>query len=117
MAGGRELWGIPKELAQFELAHEPSFMARADDAGGVIASADVQRGAGLPIRLPTWFTVVQAGLEPAGGSRQTPVHATGHPHTAVANWKINPDGRLGYLHGLTPAVTFGLRDFRMRFGG
>ncbi|HEY0638418.1 MAG TPA: acetoacetate decarboxylase family protein [Pseudonocardiaceae bacterium] len=114
LAGGRALWGIPKELAQFEMTHQPSFTARADDEHGVIASADVQRGAGLPIRLPSWFTVVQEGGGPRG--RQTPVHATGHPHTASANWKINPDGRLGYLHGLTPAVTFALRDFRMRFG-
>ncbi len=113
LAGGRAMWGIPKEFAQFEMVHEPSFTARADTDTGVIASADIERGSGLPIRLPSWFTVVQT-LD--GRSRQTPVHATGHPHTASANWKINPDGKLGYLHGLTPAVTFGLRDFRLRFG-
>lgn len=118
LAGGRAMWGIPKELAQFEMTHEPSFTARADTEGGVIASADIQRGGGLPIRMPSWFTVVQPMRgEPAGTTRQTPVHATGHPHTATANWKINADGPLGYLHGLTPAVTFALRDFRIRFGG
>lgn len=115
LAGGRAMWGIPKELAQFEMTHEPSFTARADTGAGVVASADIQRGGGLPIRLPSWFTVVQAAQ--GRGRLQTPVHATGHPHTASANWKINPDGPLGYLHGLTPAVTFALRDFRIRFGG
>jgi len=113
LAGGRAMWGIPKELAQFEMTHEPSFTARADTAAGVIASAEIQRGSGLPIRLPSWFTVAQTV---DGHGRQTPVHATGHPHTASANWKINPDGPLGYLHGLTPAVTFALRDLRLRFG-
>jgi Acetoacetate decarboxylase (ADC) len=115
LAGGRAMWGIPKELGQFEMAHEPSFIARADDGAGMIASASIERGAGLPIRIPSWFTVAQAG---AGGRQiQTPVHATGHPHTASASWKINADGRLGYLADLTPAVSFGLRDFRLRFGG
>ena len=114
LAGGRELWGIPKELAQFEMTHEPSFTGRADDEHGVIATASVQRRGGLPIRLPAWFTVAQT-VE--GRGRHTPVHATGHPHTASASWKINPDGRLGYLDGLTPAMSFALRDFRLRFGG
>lgn len=113
-AGGRALWAIPKQLAQFEMAHGPSFTARADDETAMIASADIQRGGGLPIRLPSWFTVVQTAAD--RGRVQTPVHTTGHPHTASAHWKINPTGPLSYLHGLTPAVTFALRDFRVRFG-
>jgi Acetoacetate decarboxylase (ADC) len=132
LAGGRELWGIPKHLARFELTEHA---ARAEDLHGMIASAELRRRAGLPVRLPVRFTVAQRfpvgfpvgfpGSFPGGfplaealdgGTRNSPVRVSGHPHAAAARWHVNPDGPLGYLHGLTPIAAFQLRDFRMCFG-
>lgn len=110
LAGGRELWGIPKQLARLAMADGG---ASAEDARGVIASARLRRRAGPPLRLPARITVVQ---QSSGGILRTPVRATGHVHAAQVRWRLDPAGPLGYLHGLQPTVSFALRDFRLRFG-
>lgn len=110
LAGGRELWNIPKDLAEFDLAHRPRFTASARSAAGPIAEADYQVRGRLPFRLPTSFSVIQEGR------KRSPVKVTGRLASARSSWKIDPNGPLGYLDGRRPFASFALLDFRMRFG-
>ncbi|MEE6258765.1 acetoacetate decarboxylase family protein [Plantactinospora sonchi] len=113
--GGRELWGIPKELA--ELAIEP------DDNGGIsgsaatptgpIARARVTPGPGLPGRWPVAFTVAQLL---AARLRTTPVRCRARIGGASSTWQVEPGGPLGYLAGRRPLLTLAVRDFRLVFG-
>lgn len=105
-AGGRELWGIPKELAELEVT---ATGARA----GTIAEARLAAGLRLPGRWPTRFSVIQA----LGGSTKiSPVRARAAIRLAKATWQVVPDGPLAYLAGRRPLLTLALRDFHMLFG-
>ncbi|MGH3951690.1 MAG: acetoacetate decarboxylase family protein [Pseudonocardiaceae bacterium] len=110
MAGGRALWNIPKDLAEFEMAHEPTFTASARTADGVIAEAGCRSLAGFPLRAPVGFSVIQEG------HKQSPVRITARPGIARSSWKIDPGGPLGFLHGHAPFASFALHDLKMRFG-
>ncbi|MGI5241268.1 acetoacetate decarboxylase family protein [Dactylosporangium sp. CA-139066] len=102
--GGRALWGIPKDLATFELTDE-----RADAAG--IAGVGLRGRPG--VRLPIGFRVVQAL---AGAAKTTPVRATARCGPARVRWAIEPGGPLAFLAGRRPILSLVAGDFRMRFG-
>ncbi|UWP85121.1 acetoacetate decarboxylase family protein [Dactylosporangium fulvum] len=104
--GGRELWGIPKELAELAIGEGAAEAA-------AIASASLHGGTGLPVRLPVAFRVVQAL---AAKVRTTPVRATARYGTARVGWRVAPDGPLGFLAGRRPLLSVVADDFRMRFG-
>ncbi|WP_020672771.1 acetoacetate decarboxylase family protein [Amycolatopsis nigrescens] len=114
MAGGRALWGIPKDLAALDFRHGRTFTAAAGTDTEWIATAAFTRRAGAPVAPPTGFRIAQT-LH--GALKYSPVRARARPHFAVANWNINPDGPLGYLTGRTPLLSVCLRDFTLRFGG
>lgn len=109
LAGGRALWHIPKEPADFELTHGP-FAALARTADGVIAESSFRPGPGLPVRLPAGFSVLQEGV------LRSPVRVSARMALARSRWRIEPSGPLGFLHGRVPFASFAVRDFRMRFG-
>jgi len=109
--GGRELWGIPKELAELDFP-TPSGPATHARAGG-IAEARLAAGPRLPGRWPARFSVIQV----LGGQPKTsPVRARAAVRLAKATWQVVPDGPLAYLAGRRPLLTLALRDFRMGFG-
>jgi hypothetical protein len=114
MHGARELWKIPKELADFDFStpgRSPlrltGLTAEATGSEGVLASAAFKIGAGLPFRLPARFSVRQRGA-------RCPVRVAGFAHRARATWK--PVQRLSLLDGREPLFSAHIRDFRMRFG-
>ncbi|WP_199433091.1 acetoacetate decarboxylase family protein [Qaidamihabitans albus] len=114
LAGGRELWGIPKELATLEFRHGRGFAGAASTPGDWIATAAfVPRGLPLP-GPPVSFSIAQAVQ---GRVLVSDVRSTGRPQAAAANWKVNADGPLGYLAGRRPLLSLHLKDFRIRFGG
>ena len=110
LAGGRELWGIPKELAEFAI-DGGRFAATA--GGATIASARLESGRRLPGRVPFRFTVTQAR---DGRPLTSPVRGTARVSLARARWSPEPSGPLGYLAGRRPLLTLALTDFRMVFG-
>ncbi|MQA06964.1 MAG: acetoacetate decarboxylase [Pseudonocardiaceae bacterium] len=112
-AGGRALWGIPKELASFEMSHSPVFRARAERDAEPLASAAFRRRPGLPLRMPSRGCVVQ---ELDGAPRRTPMRLAGYPHPAKASWSFHPSGPMSYLHGRKPLLSVSIRDFTLRFG-
>jgi hypothetical protein len=109
--GGRELWGIPKQLAAFDFAAR-SFTA-ADD-NGPIATARVRPIASLPGRWPVRFRVVQ---RLHGAAKASPVRARARLQLARISLDAAAEGPLGFLSGGRPLLSVSLRDFRMRFGG
>lgn len=110
LAGGRALWNIPKDLAEFEFSHEPEFSASLRTGEGVIAEASYRTVAGSPWAVPSAFSVVQAG------PRRSPVRVKGKPAAARTAWKINADGPLAFLSGRKPFASFAIHGFDMRFG-
>lgn len=102
LAGGRALWHIPKELAEFTFADALTATS--------IAGAVYRPVAGLPVRVPAAFSVVQEG------PLVSPVRVRAKPVAARSAWRVEPDGPLGFLHGRSPAFSLIARDFRMRFG-
>jgi hypothetical protein len=109
--GGRALWGIPKELAQFSF--DGAHLAARDDAGP-LARGTVHPGRRLPVRLPMRFTIAQ---RQSGRAKFSRVRATAAPALARARFEPDPSGPLAFLAGQAPVASFALGDFRMRFGG
>lgn len=117
-AGGRELWGIPKELAAFEFPDarpEASVVTvRATAADGVpLAEARISAGRSLPGRWPFAFSVTQALGD---GVVSTPVRGSAAVRFGAARWRPDHGGPLRYLAGERPWLTLWLTDFRLVFG-
>lgn len=107
-AGGRELWGIPKEMAQFELVGD--FTATARVGGEVVASvrcAGLPPGLPVPARTSTW-------QELGGALVRTPLRANGKVRPVRATWHLA--GPLAWLTGARPLASVAATDVRMRFG-
>ena len=122
VAGGRELWGIPKELCDFELqtSHtgpltSTQWTARSGRTPIAAASfGDVSRAAPrLPFKGGTW----QPGIADTDGEERTAtLRGSSKSLPARAHWDINPDGPLGWLAGARQLASFRQAAFRMSFG-
>lgn len=108
--GGRALWGIPKELAEFEF-HGADFTATED--GHAIARGTVRPFAWLPGRWPVRFTVAQI-LD--GRVKVTPVRSRSRLGLSRARFAADPSGPLAFLARRRPVLTLTIGDFRMQFG-
>jgi hypothetical protein len=104
--GGRELWGIPKQLAKFG-----PFLATTD--GGPIAAGSVAPLLTLPWRLPGGFAVVQ---RLAGSAKVTPVRFRARLGLSRATFTADPGGPLAFLAGRRAPLSVSVLDFRMTFG-
>lgn len=126
-AGGRELWGVPKDLASFgTLASGPldgELEARRGEE--VLATARFRParapGVPLPVRLPAAIAqTVPVGPVDAPGARTvwTPVRArAASVRPARATWSSPWDGPLAWLAGARPLAHAVVEGFAMRFGG
>jgi acetoacetate decarboxylase len=108
--GGRALWGIPKELADFDFAGE-RFGAR--DDRGPLARGTVRPRLRLPGRWPVRFCVVQWR---EGAAKISPVRARAGLSVDSGSLDADPAGPLGFLAGRRPLLSATLRDFEMSFG-
>lgn len=109
-AGGRELWGIPKELAEFDW--DRGLTASARDAGGTIASVRAtprRRGLWLPVMTSTWQAFGR-------GVARTPLRATASIAPLRATWDVDPTGALSWLRPHRPLISVGVRNLRLKFG-
>ncbi len=118
LRGGRELWGVPKQLARFEFdSHAPGggFSAKAWDAHGtLLLSGHFTSGLGLPGAGRTRLTL--PGLNRLRGE----VHASlvafdTAPRLVRARFEVPPDSPLATLGiaGRRPWVGVNMRDFRV----
>ena len=122
VAGGRELWAIPKGLCDFSLESEhrgplssTEWTARLGRTP--IASAsfrDVSRAAPrIPFKGGTW----QPGIDDTHGVERTAtLQGSSKALPARARWDINPDGPVGFLAGARQLASFRQAAFRMSFG-
>jgi acetoacetate decarboxylase len=122
VAGGRELWGIPKGLCDFtfESEHRGPFTTTEWSARegrtpiAAVTFRDVSRAAlRLPFKGGTW----QPGIEDTGGEERTAtLQGSSKALPARARWDINADGPLGWLAGARQLASFRQAAFRMSFG-
>lgn len=113
LEGGRRLWGIPKERADFTFGPAPAFRAWAEDARGEVAAAEFRRGLTLPGR---WTVAARLAQTLDGVLTTVPVRARGRIQRCASRWEIPADGALGRLAGHRPVLSLALRDVRIRFG-
>ncbi|GCD88306.1 acetoacetate decarboxylase family protein [Nocardioides sp. LS1] len=122
MAGGRELWAIPKDLCDFTLdSSRTGPLSRTDWSASVarrpIASAwftDVSRaGVRLPFRGGTW----QPGIEDTDGEdRLAGISGSARTLPCRGHWDFAADGPLAWLRGRRTLASFRMADFRLSFG-
>lgn len=105
--GGRRLWAIPKDLADFDVAHHSSYAAQG------IGSLAVRRVRRLPWPLPLGFRIAQ---DRAGSLLVSPVAGRIRFGLATARWSLAGDGPLGFLTGRKPLLTVACRPFHLLFG-
>ncbi|MFC4783777.1 acetoacetate decarboxylase family protein [Nocardioides sp. MAHUQ-72] len=121
MAGGRELWAIPKELCDFRLeTGHTGPLSRTEWSATLerrpIAEArftDVSRAA---LRLPFRAGVHQPPLEAGGPEGRAAMRGTARTLPCRGHWDFAPDGPLGWLAGRRPVASLRMAGFRMSFG-
>jgi Acetoacetate decarboxylase (ADC) len=120
--GGRALWAIPKDLAEFTLKHGPVFVGEARGEHGSLASAEFVAGRGLPGRLPFRSRTAQRRSDGDGDGDDSgetvlaPMSGTARIRHARARWHFPTDGPFADLHGRRPLASVVLEDFALRFG-
>lgn len=107
-AGGTELWGIPKQLAEFERSWDFAAMNRDE----VTLTSEV-RGALLPGMRQLPLPILQ---QVAGGSILSHNRVIGRLRRLRTSWTFDPTGPLGYLAGRRPFFSFAVRDASIIFG-
>ncbi len=125
MAGGRELWAIPKDLCDFDLRTErtgPITRARWTTSvdGRPIASAwftDISRVAPrVPFKGQTWQRREDGPGVGAGAEVTASLTGSSKSLPCRGAWSFAVDGPLGWLHGKRPLASFRMADFHMSFG-
>lgn len=119
LAGGRELWAIPKDLATFE--HSSSKVGTVCrthwsvtiDGAPVVSAwfSDVSRFAP---RIPFKGATYQHADD---GSKVTArLRGSAKSFMCRSSWAFAPEGELGWLAGKRPIASARMRDFKMSFG-
>lgn len=111
-AGGRELWGIPKELAALDLTSGRAVTGTAATGDTWISTAAYKIRGGLPLSTPSGLTIVQAFGDCL---KHSTIRVCGKPRFATASWNVNPEGPLDYLTGRSPFLNLSLHNFDMTF--
>ena len=106
-AGGRALWAIPKEMAQFDRTDHHAY-----EAAG-IGSLRVRPGRRLPWRVPLRFRIAQ---DRDGTLLTSPVSGRVRLGFATGRWSFDPVGPLGFLAEHRPVLTLSINPFRLLFG-
>jgi hypothetical protein len=115
LAGGRELWGIPKHLGRFDRAATTTATraALAVD-GALVADATLRVGRALaPGRPRVPLTTVQR-LD--GGTVAATSSIEARARALQARWSFAADGPLGYLAGLHPLASVAVTEASIDIG-
>jgi hypothetical protein len=111
LLGGRELWAIPKQYAQFSLA-ESTLCAQCVDEPA-IAIMSFEQVAHLPWRLRAAARIVQAR---SGELVRTAIAVSAAIEWIRAKWYIAEDSPLALLRGRSPLLSIRLTKAKIRFG-
>lgn len=115
MRGGRELWGIPKQLADFRV------VSRAGRTGTTITVEDAPLAAltarrGLPLLPGMWQCALPIVQRLDGRETRSHNRVVGRVSGLRASWRFAADGPLGYLNGRRPLLNIALHDAAVIFG-
>ncbi|MFI8219588.1 acetoacetate decarboxylase family protein [Streptomyces sp. NPDC085932] len=128
LAGGRALWGIPKELGSFAFGPAPLPSSRSGRAA-VRTRMVVERGGrgldpvvtglhrdllSLPGRLPVRGRLLQP--HPVHGRCDVPLRLSGRVRLGRARVQAEPGGPLSFLDGRRAVLAASIRGFRMTVG-
>ena len=124
VAGGRELWAIPKDLCGFThrsdrhtLTTRTTWTAALGDQPIATASfSDMSRLAPrLGFKGATWQ---QRTAPDARAGQEVSARLTGSSKSLPcrSHWSFDPAGPLGWLHGKRSLASFRQADFEMSFG-
>jgi hypothetical protein len=105
--GGRALWAIPKDLADFDVVPHTSYAAQG------IGSLAVRRVRRLPWALPLAFRIAQ---NREGTLLVSPVRGRIRFGSTSARWSFAADGPIGFLAGRKPLLTLAAKPFHLIFG-
>lgn len=116
VAGGRELWGIPKALASFSrhrFGTDGTELDASDTDGRTLAALRVVPGR----RLPGWRRLPLPTAQRLDGVESVSrVQSLARVRLTRAAWRF-PDGSpLRYLHGRAPLVSAALEEMSIAFG-
>ncbi|CAL9349579.1 hypothetical protein SUDANB58_00434 [Streptomyces sp. enrichment culture] len=111
-AGGRALWGVPKELAAFRVTGHGTFSARARGEHGPLCAARFRALTRVSLRVPVAFHVAQTR---GGRLHVSPVRCRGRIRPARASWEFGEAGPNG-RPGRRPLLSVLYEDARMLFG-
>ena len=116
--GGRDLWAIPKDLAEFthavegERVQRTSWNARLD--GREVVTARFTDVSGVAPRTP--FRGATTQLRESGEEVRAAMTGSARSLPCRAHWTFHPEGPLGWLAGKRPLASFRMTDFAMSFG-
>lgn len=116
MRGGRELWGIPKDLGDFtrEVDGRVVRTAMRTPDGAEVAALDARVG---PRLLPGTPPVPLATAQLLQGRRFVSRNTVfAHVRALRTDWRFAPHGPLGFLAGRTPFLSVALHDAAVVFG-
>lgn len=112
--GGRQLWQIPKAMAQFDtVAIDRTFAGKMMIEGQQAATLRFQPGLSVPGRPGLSGFVIQPG---AGGPLRTRCTVKATLCTGKADWVFDATGPLAVLHGRKPLFSLGIRNMEAAFG-
>jgi hypothetical protein len=113
LAGGRELWGIPKRLATFHSSDGSRFEAVAEANGERIASLRFTPSRALP---GWWRFPMRIAQHLDGRVRVAEVQSLSRLQCGRANWDFAMAGPLGFLAGRRPLFSVRLSKMAVSFG-
>jgi len=120
MAGGRELWAIPKQLCDFDL--ESSFRGpltsttwQTSAARAPIAEASFTDVSRLAPRVPLKAKVWQPGIADHPEDADVTMSGTARVLPCRSRWHFAPGGPLGFLRGARKVFSFRSLGFRLVF--
>ena len=123
LEGGRALWAIPKEMADFGMEAASSGPLRRTSWHAAlgdrpIATARFTDAAAVAPPVPFRYEVQQERADRSGvlSPVVSPVAGRGRVLPARASWDFAPDGPLGFLAGHRTLASFTLSTFRLSFG-
>jgi hypothetical protein len=113
-AGGRELWGVPKQLGEFVVEqNHHRFQGSLSADGRDLAQLQFERTLSIPGR----FRLKGLAAQMLGGAvKKTRLQAHGHLHLGRARWQFKKGGPLEYLTRTSPVLSFQLSNLQLRFG-
>lgn len=106
-AGGRDLWAIPKDLAEFTPVPPAAYEAHG------IATARLRSRLRLPFAIPVGFSIAQ---DRGGQLVTTRVSGRVRPGWSRGAWGFERSGPVAFLAGRAPVLTLSIRPFRLLFG-